>query len=362
MTDPQCPDSRRAEGNRDTSSRAPGDRDTARVEPLLLGPEATRAALDPLRVLEAVERALVAISEGEVSAPPRIAAHGPQGLLGAMPAYVPGLGLAAKLVTVFPDPQRPGRSSHRGVVALFDERHGHLAALVDAEPLTAVRTAAAATAAMRVLARPDARRIAIVGTGAQAAAQLALLAATGAAAQADTAAEKGTSRGRPASGPALGPVGAEIVVAGRDPGRARALAATCPGALTAPIEDAVRGADVVFCCTGAHRPVVEAAWLAPGTHVSSVGGSEGPELDAGTVGAGALFTEWPGAVTAAPPAGAHELQGLPPERAVLIGSVLSGRRQGRRDSREITVFKSTGHAALDVAAARVVLAAAAAPR
>ncbi|SEO21298.1 ornithine cyclodeaminase [Actinacidiphila rubida] len=352
MTDPARPNSPLSQG--DSPGDSPGDRDAAAGGPLILGPAATRAALDPLRVMEAVERALIAISEDTVSAPPRIAAHGPHGLLGAMPAYVPGLGLAAKLVTVFPDPERPGRSGHRGVVALFDERRGHLTALVDAEPLTAVRTAAAATAAMRVLARPDARRIAIVGTGAQAAAQLALLAATGRGPRAGASAGRGT--------PADGPAGAEVVVAGRDPGRARALAASCPGALTAPIEDAVRGADVVFCCTGAHRPVVEAAWLAPGTHVSSVGGSEGPELDAGTVRAGALFTEWRGAVTAAPPAGAHELQGLPPERAVLIGDVLSGRHPGRRHPHEITVFKSTGHAALDVAAAHVVLTAPPPPR
>ena len=343
----------------DAPRTSPAARSAAPAGPLVLGPEATRAALDPVRVLEAVTAALIAVSEGTVSAPPRIAATGPRGLLGAMPAYVPGLGLAAKLVTVFPDPERPGRGTHRGVVAMFDEHDGRLAALVDAEPLTAVRTAASATAAMRALARPDAARIAVVGTGAQAAAQLALLAAL-AAADPTTHPEHRDLPG-PAGGSPVGPAGARIVVAGRDPGRARALAAAFPGTATAPIEDAVRGADVVFCCTGAREPVVEAGWLAPGAHVSSVGGSEGHELDRATVEAGALFTEWPGAVTAAPPAGAHELQGLAPERAVLIGSVLSGRHPGRRDAGEITVFKSTGHAALDVAAARVVRDAAVAP-
>lgn len=254
---------------------------------LVLDRAQTRTALDTRRVVDAVATALVAISRGEVSAPPRIAARTPAGLLGAMPGHVPGLGLAAKLVSVFGDPARPGRSAHRGMVALFDEHDGRPLALMDAESLTAVRTAAAATLGARVLARPGALRHTVVGTGAQARAQVALLAE-------------------------LHPA-AEVVVAGRDPGGARETAARHPGARVADgVEEAVRGADVVFCCTGATRPVVRRAWLAPGTHVSSVGGSHGPEIDADTVRDAALFAEWPGAAGSPPPAGAHELQGLSP--------------------------------------------------
>jgi alanine dehydrogenase len=217
------------------------------------------------------------------------------------------------------------------VVVLFDEVDGRPVALLDAEPLTALRTAATATVAMRALARPDARRIAVIGTGVQAAAQLAVLAAL------DTP--------------------AEAVVAGRDADRAHALATTCPGVTGAPsIEAAVRGAEVVLCCTGARTPVFDPAWLRPGAHVSSIGGSDGPELDAAVLRGGSLFVEWPGAVTCPPPAGAHELQGLAEDDAVLLGAVLSGRHPGRRSDDELTVFKSTGHAALDVAAAHVAAA------
>jgi ornithine cyclodeaminase/alanine dehydrogenase-like protein (mu-crystallin family) len=85
-----------------------------------------------------------------------------------------------------------------------------------------------------------------------------------------------------------------------------------------------------------------------------VGGSHGPELDADTVRDATLFAEWPGAATTPPPSGAHELQGLPPGRRVtLLGPVLAGTHPGRRDDAELTLFKSTGHAALDVAAAHV---------
>ncbi|MDX3070981.1 hypothetical protein [Streptomyces sp. MI02-7b] len=115
-----------------------------------------------------------------------------------------------------------------------------------------------------------------------------------------------------------------------------------------------RSTDVVFCCTAATGPVVRRARLAPGTHVSSVGGSHGPELDADTVREGTPFAERPAAASP-PPAGAHELRHLPPGRpVVLLGSVLSGGHPGRGDSAGLTVLKSTGHAALDVAAADVV--------
>ncbi|MEU4083893.1 ornithine cyclodeaminase family protein [Streptomyces aureus] len=298
-------------------------------EILFLDGARTRAALEPHRVLDAVATALVAVARDQVSVPPRIAAHTPHGLLGAMPGHVPGLGLAAKLVSVFADPARPGRSSHRGLVALFDERDGRPLALMDAEPLTEIRTAATATLSARALGRPDAGPVAVVGTGAQARAQVALLAAV----------DPGTP----------------VLVAGRDPERAGSAAALHPsGRAAESIEEAVRAAGTVFCCTGAVRPVIRRAWLAPGTHVSSVGGSHGPELDTDTVRDASLFAEWPGAATTPPPSGAHELQDLPDGRRVtLLGSVLGGDHPGRRRDEEITLFKSTGHAALDVAAAHV---------
>lgn len=206
---------------------------------LVLDRRQTAAALEPAGLLDAVGRALVAVARGEVSVPPRIAALTPAGLLGAMPGYVAGLGAAAKLVSVTADPEHPGRSFHRGLVVLFDEHDGRALALVDAESLTGVRTAASAThSALALAARPGLGRVAVVGTGAQARAQLALLAAV-----------------RPK---------AEVTVAGRDPLRAAEAAALFPGARVATgVEDAVRTADVVFCCTGATAPVIRREWLSP---------------------------------------------------------------------------------------------------
>lgn len=300
--------------------------------PLVLDAAATSAALaDAAALTAALRRALIAVARGKASVPARIAAHAPNGLLGAMPGYVPGLGLAAKLITVFDDPRHPGRSTHRGLVAAFDEHDGRLLAVLDAKPLTAIRTAATSILAFRVLARPDARRVAVIGTGALATAHLHRLA-----------------RDRTLA----------LTVAGRDPQRARALSRRFGASSSASIEDAVRAADAVFCCTGASEPVIRRDWLAPRTHVSSVGGSQGPELDAATVAEAELFAEWQGAYASPPPAGAHELQGVDPARVTLLGTVLADEHrthEGRRPrhSRGLTVFKSTGHAALDVAAAHV---------
>jgi ornithine cyclodeaminase/alanine dehydrogenase-like protein (mu-crystallin family) len=134
-----------------------------------------------------------------------------------------------------------------------------------------------------------------------------------------------------------------------------ALAARHPRAVAArSFEAAVRGADVVACCTDAREPILRRDWLKVGAHVSSVGGTWGPELDAETIAAGRVFVEWRGAATTPPPAGAVELQGLDVARLTEVGEVLAGTRPGRQSAEEITVYKSTGHAVEDAATARLV--------
>ena len=145
---------------------------------------------------------------------------------------------------------------------------------------------------------------------------------------------------------------AEVVVGARDAEAARALAVAFPGVRSASIRDAVSGADAVFCCTGASTPVIRREWLHDLAHVSSVGGFRGPEVDADTVADATLYAEWPGAADQPPPAGSHELQGVGPDRVHLLGTVLEASNPPERTG--LTFFKSTGHAALDVAAAAVV--------
>src|ERR1700704_3621138 len=281
-------------------------------------------------MLDALGRALVVFSSGIASVPPRAGARvGDRGILGAMPGYVPGIALEVKLVSVFPANHHHGLPSHQGLIMVFDEDTGTPLAVMDATYITAIRTGGTAAVATRLLARDDASVLAILGAGVQGGSHLETF-----------------PRVRDFK---------EIRVASRDTNKATALAARHPRAVVAKsFEAAVRGADVVACCTDAREPILRREWLKPGTHVSSVGGTWGPELDPATIAAGRVFVEWRGAATNPPPAGAVELQGLEPGSLTEVGEVLAGTRPGRQSPDEITIYKSTGHAVEDAAAARLV--------
>jgi ornithine cyclodeaminase/alanine dehydrogenase-like protein (mu-crystallin family) len=286
--------------------------------------------LDVDAMLDALGKALVIFSSGITSVPPRAGARvGERGLLGTMPGYVPGVALEVKLVSVFPGNHHHGLPSHQGVIMVFDEDTGAPLALMDGTYITAIRTGGTAAVAARLLAPDDALVLAILGAGVQGGSHLETF-----------------PRIRDFK---------EIRVASRDPDKARALAARHPNAVAVDsFEAAVRGADVLACCTDAREPILRREWLKPGAHVSSVGGTWGPELDAATIAAGRVFVEWRGAATNPPPAGAVELQGLDAGSITEVGEVLAGTKPGRLSRDEITIYKSTGHAVEDAAAARLV--------
>jgi alanine dehydrogenase len=286
--------------------------------------------LDVDDLLEALGKALVVFSSGIASVPPRAGARvGDRGLLGAMPGYLPGIALEVKLVSVFPANHHHGLPSHQGLIMVFDEENGSPLAVMDGTYITAIRTGGTAAVATRVLARDDASVLAILGAGVQGASHLATF-----------------PRVRDFK---------EIRVASRHPDTAKALVARYPQAVFAEsFEAAVNGADVVACCTDAREPILRREWIKAGAHVSSVGGTFGPELDAATIAAGRVFVEWRGAATNPPPAGAFELQGLDVADLTEVGEVLAGTRPGRQSREETTIYKSTGHAIEDAAAARLV--------
>lgn len=269
------------------------------------------------------------LSQGRADVPARIAARTPHGLLAAMPGYLEGAGLVLKAVSVFPGNHGTDVPSHQGLIVVCDERTGTPVAVMDAASVTALRTAASAAVAADLLARPDATVLAIVGGGVQGHSHLQAFADL-----------------RPWS---------RVRVASRSKGSALALAARHPSGVAVSFEEAVRGADVICLTTDADHPVVEPGWVAPGAHVGSVGNRA--ELHTGLL-AGTVFVEWAGAASEPPPAGAVELQGVDPSRVVEIGQVVNGRHPGRTSHDEITVYKSTGHAVEDAAAARLVLDAA----
>ena len=285
--------------------------------------------LDVDNLLEMLAGAFVELSAGRTSVPPRIAARTPAGgLLGAMPGYIAGV-LETKVVSIFPQNHDRGLPSHQGLIALFDPESGAPLAVMDAVSITAIRTGASAAVAARYLTRSDAATLAIIGAGVQGRSNLAAF-----------------QRVREFK---------EIRIASRDAAKAQALAALSPNARAVEtFKEAVKGADVVCLCTDAREPVMTYMWLTEGAHVSSVGGTFGPEIDPQTIGAATIFVESRDAVRQQPPAGAHELQGIRPESVTEIGEVIAGTKPGRTSPEQLTVYKSTGHAVEDAAAARLV--------
>jgi len=284
---------------------------------LVLSQSDVSELLDLDRLVDALADAHADLTAGQASMPPRIAAlvERREGLLGVMPAYLPSAGLACKLVTLFP--HNEDRETHQAVICVFDPENGTPAALMDGTYVTATRTAAGSALATRLLAREDSHVLALLGTGVQAHTHARAL-------------------------PRVRPI-EEIRVASRDRAKAEAFAAEIGGVAVDSYEDALRGADVVAATTHAHEPVVRREWLAPGTHVNSVGlNPRGREVDARTVAEAILVVESRASALAPPPAGAPELVGVDPANV----------------HAEVTLYKSVGVAVQDVAAAALVLAAA----
>jgi ornithine cyclodeaminase/alanine dehydrogenase-like protein (mu-crystallin family) len=313
---------------------------------LVLSAADVESVLDLDRLLDAVAAAMADLSAGRASMPNRVAAdvEERQAFLGAMPAYLPSSdALTTKLVSVFPGNR--DHPTHQAVIVCFDTRNGTPVALMDATFITAARTAAGSALSTKLLARGDARVLAVLGTGVQATAHL-------------FAVPRVRSFER-------------IVLAGRHPARAEALARSLDDDRSPPIEvvesfeHAVRGADVVCAATHALEPVVRGDWLSSGAHVTSVGFNPAGlgEVDLEAVAGSAVFVESRASALAPPPAGAVELirpiaEGLIPRDHVRaeIGEVVAGTAPGRRSPDEITLYKSVGVAVQDAAAAALVLA------
>jgi alanine dehydrogenase len=303
---------------------------------IVLSQEEVRELLDLDELVDALAAAHEELSAGAASMPPRIAAvvQEREGLLGVMPSYLPATGLACKLVTLFP--HNRDRETHQAVICVFDPENGTPLALMDGTFITATRTAAGSALATRLLAREDAKVLALIGTGVQA-----------------------RSHAR-----ALPRVRAftEIRVAGRDRARAEVLAAEIGAAAHAvdSFEEAIRCADVVAATTHSKEPVVRREWLSPGAHVNSVGlNPNGREVDEQTVADAVLVVESRESALAPPPAGAPELVGIDPAHVhAELGELVAGSKPGRTSQDQITLYKSVGVAVQDAAAAALVLAAA----
>jgi ornithine cyclodeaminase/alanine dehydrogenase-like protein (mu-crystallin family) len=246
-----------------------------------------------------------------------------------------GGGASVKLITWVPGNPERGLPTIQGVVTWFDGTTGEATIQLDGPTVTALRTGAASGVATRLMARPDAAVMALIGTGVQAESQIrAVLAA------------------RPLR---------EVRVYSRTADRREAFSRAMNDALPVSVraagsaESAVRGADVVCCVTPSPTPVFEAAWLEPGCHVNALGAFrmgmvEIPPEAFGRATLVAVDSREAADHEAGDVAAAVEAGQLEADVVVEIGS-LPPTWAAERDPRAITIFKSVGLAIQDLALA-----------
>jgi alanine dehydrogenase len=163
-----------------------------------------------------------------------------------------------------------------------------------------------------------------------------------------------------------------VRVAGRDPHKAKKLANELAAALELPVQavdsyrEAMKNADIVCATTHAVEPVVRRQWVAPGTHITSVGHNPaGREVDDETLAESLVCVESRDAALVPPPAGSNDLvepistgKVAPDHIQAELGELVAGTKPGRASDEQITLYKSMGVAVQDAAAAMLVLEAA----
>ncbi|GAC1429785.1 MAG: ornithine cyclodeaminase family protein [Thermoanaerobaculia bacterium] len=291
-----------------------------------------------------MEHALASLAREEVHQPLRsiVRPAGARGFLGLMPSYAskplidaseargprpeafPLYGL--KEVCIFPGNPSLGLDTHLGAVLLHSGETGELLAVMNASAITAIRTAAVSAVATKLLARDDAKTLAIIGAGVQARSHLEAI-------------------------PLVRKIDRVRVYS-----RTRARAEQLDAEVTGSVEEAVRDADIVVTATNSKEPILRREWIRPGTHINAVGSSVATarEIDSATMSAASLFVD---RRESAVNEGGDYLfalrEGAIDERHIRaeIGELLVGSAKGRTSRDEITIFKSLGLAIEDLASA-----------
>jgi len=299
------------------------------------------------RCIEVMAESLAGLQRGEWAQPLRSVYPPPHanGIMAWMPAHRSGERpvFGMKVLCVIPGNPSRGLDGHQGAVLLMDGLTGEPRAMVHASAITAIRTAAVSAVATRLLARQDARDLALIGAGVQARRHLEAMACV-----------RPIERVRVASRTLEGAQGFVESVREGFPGTIDAVGT---------VEEAVQGADIVVTATTARVPVLRRQWIAPGTHINAVGASQRThqEIDAATVAAAALYVDRRQSVENEAADYRQALdEGLisPGHVRAELGQLLVGAGMGRQAAEEITLFRSLGLAVEDVAAALSVVEAA----
>lgn len=286
-------------------------------------------------LIGAMQAALRAFSTGQVNQPVRMAMDiAGRGFLGLMPAHMLGEeAVGTKLVTVFHHNVSRGLPSHLATILLFDPQTGGLQAIMDGRYITEARTAAVSAVSARLLAKPNAGVLAVLGSGVQARSHVE----------------------------ALRHVFQLREIRAWSPHSANLLqfAAECGATAAISAAEAVRGADLIALTTSSVEPVLLSEWVAPGAHIMAVGACRPNhrEIEGPLVARGRLFVD--SRAAALKEAGDVLLtifDGLITEDHIAgeLGELIAGSIPGRESDAQVTIFKSLGLAVEDVASARLV--------
>jgi ornithine cyclodeaminase len=303
------------------------------VSVLVVSAADVRELLDLESCITAMERVLAQLTRGEVTNPLRSIMRPPgPSLMGLMPAHRGGAAplFSLKEIVIVPENSTRGLDPHQGAVLLHDGETGELRAVVNASAITEIRTAAVSAVATKLLARKGSRVVAVLGSGIQARSHVDAM---------QTILED--------------PI---IRIWSRTTSHAEALALETHSLVALTIEEALDGADIVCTTTASFDPIVELEWLSPGTHVNAVGSSVAAarELSSATVAAGSLFVDRRESTEneSGDYLFAVREAGIGPEHIRAdLGELLIGAHAGRTSDGELTIFKSLGLAAEDLAAA-----------
>jgi alanine dehydrogenase len=307
------------------------------MKTLIVNQQEVPQLLPMTECIEVMEETLKALAQGQAILPLRPVVQLPEGnMFVLMPSYLGNIqAVGSKVISVFPSNHGTQYDAHQGVVVLFDTEHGCLRAIVDATSITAIRTPAVSGVATRLLARPDAADLAILGAGTQARGHLEAMLAV-----------------RPIRRVRVWSLPSEQA---QEFAQSQSERFGIPVQAVESAQAAVEGAEIICTTTSAREPILKGDWVSSGAHINAVGSSvpQTRELDTHTVVRSRLFVDrrestlneagdflFPkqeGAI------GDDHIRGE-------IGEILTGKIAGRNSADEITLFKSLGLAIEDLAA------------
>jgi len=302
------------------------------------------SALPMAECIEVMKGAFADFTAGRVQVPPRTVMdidgeEGAGGTLLVKPAYIPQVGLGAKLVSVFPGNAETGRPVTPGIVVHMSPTTGEPLAILDGTFLTAWRTGAASGAATDLLSDTDAKTGALFGAGAQGRTQVLAI---------DAVREFETIRVFSRTPETV----REFVQEMQPQVRAKLVAAESPS-------QALADADVICTATTSNRPVFDGLHLAEGAHVNAVGSftPDMQEVDLETILRSRVFVDSIASVSTEPGDLLDAMKAgiTGPSEWTEVGSIVEGESQGRQEGDDCTLFKSVGLAVQDIAAGAVVI-------